>query len=59
MGDEMKIKKEQFEKATDNMRKVDDKPKYNEIYRLTGASNIKCIANGNTWEESKISRGEK
>ena len=55
----MKIKKEQFEKANDNMRKVDDKPKYNEIYRLTGASNIKCIANGNTWEESKISRGEK
>ena len=30
------------------------KPKENEVYMLIGGADDKCISNGNTWEESKI-----
>ena len=32
----------------------EDKPKAGKIYALTGTSSARCIANGNTWEESEV-----
>jgi hypothetical protein len=34
--------------------KKQDKPKAGKLYALTGGPGSKCIANGNTWEESVI-----
>lgn len=34
--------------------KKKDKPEAGKLYALTGAPGSKCIANGNTWEESVI-----
>ena len=31
-----------------------DKPKDGKLYALTGGPNDRCIANGNSWEESEI-----
>ena len=31
-----------------------DKPKAGKTYALTGARGARCIANGNTWEESEV-----
>ena len=36
-----------------------DRPEYNEQYALTGAPGEKCIANGNTWAESKVENKNK
>ena len=30
------------------------KPKENETYLLIGGTDDKCISNGNTWEESRV-----
>tara|TARA_R100001377_G_C3194989_1_gene112351 strand:+ start:1512 stop:1685 length:174 start_codon:yes stop_codon:yes gene_type:complete len=35
-----------------------DKPKNGRLYHLTGKQGDKCIANGNTWEESEYTRAE-
>jgi|TARA_R100000544_G_C2203941_1_gene48213 hypothetical protein len=35
-----------------------DKPKNERLYHLTGKPGDKCIANGNTWEESEYTRAE-
>lgn len=32
----------------------ENKPEAGKLYALTGAPGSKCIANGNTWEESAI-----
>ena len=32
----------------------EDKPKEGKVYRLTGGSQDKCIANGNSWSESEV-----
>ena len=34
--------------------KKKDKPEAGKLYALTGAPGSKCIANGNTWEESVV-----
>ena len=34
--------------------KKEDKPKEGKVYRLTGGSQDKCIANGNSWSESEV-----
>ena len=34
--------------------KKQDKPQAGKLYALTGAPGSKCIANGNTWEESVV-----
>tara|TARA_Y100001938_G_C7968644_1_gene368177 strand:+ start:710 stop:889 length:180 start_codon:yes stop_codon:yes gene_type:complete len=31
-----------------------DKPEAGKVYALTGARGARCIANGNTWEESEV-----
>ena len=31
-----------------------DKPEADKVYALTGGHGDKCIANGNTWEESEV-----
>jgi len=33
---------------------VEDKPKADKLYKLTGGPGEKCIANGNTWQESEV-----
>ena len=33
---------------------MSDQPIPYQTYRLTGGTDDKCIANGNTWEESKV-----
>mgnify|MGYP007090452650 CR=1 FL=1 len=33
---------------------VQDKPKPYKQYALTGGFGVKCIANGNTWQESEV-----
>ena len=35
------------------MTKKKDKPEPGKIYSLTGAPDVACIANGNTWAESE------
>ena len=32
----------------------EDKPEAGKVYALTGARDARCIANGNTWEESEV-----
>mgnify|MGYP003115427517 FL=1 len=32
----------------------EDKPEAEKVYALTGARGARCIANGNTWEESEV-----
>ena len=34
--------------------KKKDKPQAGKLYALTGGRGSKCIANGNTWEESVV-----
>ena len=34
--------------------KKKDKPEAGKLYALTGGPGSKCIANGNTWEESVV-----
>ena len=34
--------------------KKENKPQAGKLYALTGAPGSKCIANGNTWEESVV-----
>jgi hypothetical protein len=34
--------------------KKEDRPEYGKTYALTGVPGTKCIANGNTWAQSKI-----
>ena len=34
--------------------KKKDKPQAGKLYALTGGPGSKCIANGNTWEESVV-----
>lgn len=34
--------------------KKEDKPEPFKQYALTGGPGVKCIANGNTWEESEV-----
>ena len=34
--------------------KKENKPEAGKLYALTGAPGSKCIANGNTWEESVV-----
>jgi hypothetical protein len=36
--------------------KKKDKPQAGKLYALTGGPGSKCIANGNTWEESVIGK---
>ena len=36
-----------------------DEPVDGEIYMLIGTAEDKCIANGNTWEESKVKKENK
>ncbi len=31
-----------------------DRPEYGKTYTLTGTRAVKCILNGNTWEESEV-----
>ena len=42
------INKDEFPPAKEN------KPQAGKLYALTGAPGSKCIANGNTWEESVV-----
>ena len=39
--------------AVSNSKKK-DKPQAGKLYALTGGPGSKCIANGNTWEESVV-----
>jgi hypothetical protein len=39
--------------ATSQLKKQ-DKPEAGKLYALTGGPGSKCIANGNTWEESVV-----
>ena len=36
-----------------------DKPQEGKQYMLTGTADDKCIANGNTWEESEVKQENK
>ena len=33
---------------------VQDKPEAGKVYALTGGPGSRCIANGNSWEESEV-----
>ena len=45
-----------FEEMKAKLLKIpkQDMPAAREFYMLTGKSEDKCIANGNTWDESKV-----
>ena len=44
-----------IEEAEDELPpKKENKPEAGKLYALTGAPGSKCIANGNTWEESVV-----
>ena len=40
--------------ASSDKKKKKDKPEAGKTYALTGGRGSKCIANGNTWEESVV-----
>jgi len=46
--------RETWEAIKQDQEKLEDRPEYNQEYKLTGAPGEKCIANGNTWKESKV-----
>jgi len=39
---------------TDDVVEANDIPQAGKVYRLTGGSQDKCIANGNSWSESEV-----
>ena len=44
-----------IQRLSENSRPIkENKPEAGKLYALTGGPGSKCIANGNTWEESVI-----
>ena len=42
------------EYIVDGSKLKEDKPEGGKVYALTGSRGSRCIANGNTWEESVV-----
>ena len=41
------------------MEEIEEDPLPGELYQITGGPGEKCLSNGNTWEESKITNNKK
>ena len=49
-----KKNKDGFMGSENRILKKEDRPKAGRTYALTGARGSRCIANGNSWEESEV-----
>ena len=48
-----------LEKRIEKVLEKRDEPQEGKQYMLTGTADDKCIANGNTWEESEVKQENK